>query len=321
MAYLSIIVPVYNQAETILPFYYHLVKKLPEEFELIFVNDGSTDITEMELEFLAKKDSRLCYINLSRHFGMPAAVMAGMDHATGTHVVVMKGDLQNPVQLLPEMITQLEEGTEIVNTELSNQLPVSWPIKIIMNGCYRILQYLAVRKKSINITDFRAYSIRIIDQLRLAHKKNLMPGLFFNWSEFSATTLFYEKQVCQKEEIRFTIQHLLREVKKVFRLYNSLPARTIYASGLMLLATGCILAGLPLIQKQLNLFTILAFTLLATALVTGGIWILFQGTLRLRLLKELNRLYLIHQYDVKEILDRDQLLGFDSRKFKQVGQL
>lgn len=321
MAYLSIIVPVYNQAETVLPFYYNLVKQLPEDFELIYVNDGSTDATETELEFLAKKDHRLRCINLTRHYGLTAAVMAGMDHITGTYVIVMKGNLQNPAYLIPEMISLLENGLDIVDTETTNKLGVSLLQRKSMDFCYQLLKQISGEKKHINISEFRAYHNRVIDQLRMAHEKNLMPGLFFNWNDYRSAKIGYEKKVTSRKDVRYTIQHLLRETKKAVYYTKSSHLLSLIGMGILLIAVGSIIIGMQAVAQESQTETVVKKLLTAGALLAGGIWLFIKSTLRFRILSELSNLYKVHQYVVRDVLDNDHFLRFEIKDYKKAGQL
>ncbi|MFN4286513.1 MAG: glycosyltransferase [Lacibacter sp.] len=320
MAYVSVIVPVYNQAETLLPFYYNLVKQLPEDFELIYVNDGSTDATEAELTFLVKKDTRVRCINLTKHFGNAAAVITGMGYATGTYVIVMKGSLHYPAHLIPEMINLLEAGHQIVNTSLSNKKAVNRLLRGIMDVCYGLLKRISAENKNLCISEFRGYHNRVIDQFRAAHEKNLMPGLFFNWRDYTVATISYEKKAPAGKDVRYTAAHLYREAKKA--IFNS-KASWLYSlvlTGTILLTSGLFIIGNQLFAQKPDANSQVVFLPVAALLIATGAWLFAKSTYRYCIIKELRKLYSMHQSEVKCVLDGEHLLRVEYREYKKAGR-
>ena len=108
MKKVSIIIPAYNEEES-LPMLYERLKKLMDEiknyeFEVLFVNDGSKDKTIQIIKELRKKDNRICYVDFSRNFGKEIAMIAGLDYADGDCVIFMDADLQDPPELIPELV-------------------------------------------------------------------------------------------------------------------------------------------------------------------------------------------------------------------------
>ena len=118
MKKISIIVPAYNEEES-LPYLYERLNNLMDsnnnyEFEILFVNDGSKDKTIELIKEYRAKDSRYCYVDFSRNFGKEIAMMAGLDYATGDCVIFIDADLQDPPELIPELIKYWEEGYDDV---------------------------------------------------------------------------------------------------------------------------------------------------------------------------------------------------------------
>lgn len=116
---ISIVIPCYNEQEAI-PYFYREInkisKKLKEDFEFIFVNDGSKDNTLITIKRLSNKDKRIKYIDLSRNFGKEAAMLAGLEYSKGDLVAIMDADLQDPPELLPKMIYYIKKGYDSVGT-------------------------------------------------------------------------------------------------------------------------------------------------------------------------------------------------------------
>ena len=116
---ISVVVPCYNEQESILLFYEEINKvseEMEQEFEFIFVNDGSSDHTLDCMKALSEKDARVKYVSFSRNFGKEAAIHAGFSKAEGDYIVMMDADLQDPPSLLPEMLSYMEQGYDSVAT-------------------------------------------------------------------------------------------------------------------------------------------------------------------------------------------------------------
>ena len=116
---ISVVIPCYNEQESIELFYKEIClisEKMNNEFEFIFVNDGSKDKTLNIITDLSKKDSRVKYISFSRNFGKESAIYAGFSKASGDYVVMMDADLQDPPKLLPEMMEYIKQGYDSVAT-------------------------------------------------------------------------------------------------------------------------------------------------------------------------------------------------------------
>lgn len=114
---LSIIIPIYNEEQIIPELYKRLsesAQKITSDYELIFINDGSKDLSLLELIKISDQDKKVFFINFSKNFGHQIAVTAGIDHCNGDAVVIIDGDLQDPPELIPEMYKKHKEGYEVV---------------------------------------------------------------------------------------------------------------------------------------------------------------------------------------------------------------
>ena len=128
MKKISVIIPAYNEEES-LPMLYDRMKKLMEnmenyEFEILFVNDGSKDKTINIIKQLRAEDKRICYVDFSRNFGKEIAMIAGLDYATGDCVIFMDADLQDPPELIPELVKYWELEVQIILILLQILLPL-----------------------------------------------------------------------------------------------------------------------------------------------------------------------------------------------------
>ena len=146
MKKISIIIPAYNEQES-LPLLYDRMEKLMSnmpnyEFEILFINDGSKDKTLELIKDMRKKDNRICYVDFSRNFGKEIAMIAGLDYATGDCVVFMDADLQDPPELIPELVKYWEEGYDDVYAKRRSRKGETWLKKFTSKVYYRVLQHL-----------------------------------------------------------------------------------------------------------------------------------------------------------------------------------
>lgn len=306
--HLSVIVPVHNEAEFILPFYYDLIKHVPEDFELVWVNDASTDTTLSEIEHLSHKDDRIKCITLKKQFGKEAAVIAGLDYVSGTHIIVMSGDLQHPSRMIPAIDQLLEEGADIVNMKYSNAANVSSFIKKILNRYYRFLNRLNREEPVSLITDYRGFRKQVVDDIRFMKEKQVFSGFFFNWSDYLISELPYENNRCKKNNRRYTIQHLIKTTFHTFQ--NNTPGvlKAFILSGAALSFTALV-AGVLLLVKYFNSnqFDLLPF-LLTILLFGGGLQLFIFSSYKRKLKQDLYKLSRNHQYLIKSILEPEEYL-------------
>ncbi len=197
MKKISILIPCHNE-EDALPFFYSeltnvIATTYDLEYEILFVDDGSTDSTLDILQTLQEKDKRVCYIELSRNFGKENAMLAGFDYATGDCVIIMDADLQDPPSLIPEMITQWTEGYEDVYAKRTDRGKESW----LRNKCsllfYKLLQRTTRFNILQNVGDFRLLDRCCIDALkRLRETERYTKGLYC-WIGFKKKELEFKR--------------------------------------------------------------------------------------------------------------------------------
>lgn len=202
----SIIVPAYNEEASLLPFHEavsHVADGLPQyDFELLYVNDGSTDATQDILQQLASKDRRVAFVTLSRNFGKEAAMLAGFDHARGDCAVVMDADLQHPPYVINEMLQHWEEGFDDVYARRRTRGKESWLRRRLTMLFYRILARSSRYEVLQNVGDFRLLDRKCINALReLRETERYTKGLY-SWIGFRKKELLFDQ-----EERRYGTSH------------------------------------------------------------------------------------------------------------------
>ena len=170
MKSITILVPVYNE-ESVLPQLFDrlddVAKNTPNyKFEFLFINDGSVDESLSIIADQAQKDTRISYINLSRNFGKEIAMLAGIDHAEGDAAVIIDADLQDPPELIKEMIAYWEDGYDDVYARRSSRQGETWLKKKTSQWYYRILQKSTSIPIQVDTGDFRLLDQRCVEALR-----------------------------------------------------------------------------------------------------------------------------------------------------------
>lgn len=197
MKKISIIIPAYNEEEA-LPLLYDRLKKLMEdmknyEFEILFVNDGSKDKTIEIIKDFRSKDERICYVDFSRNFGKEIAMIAGLDYATGDCVIFMDADLQDPPELIPELVKYWEEGYDDVYAKRRSRKGETWLKKFTSKMYYRVLQHLTKVEIQEDTGDFRLLDRRCVNALKKLRESQRNTKSMFSWIGYKKKEVLYDR--------------------------------------------------------------------------------------------------------------------------------
>lgn len=195
---LSVVVPAYNEEAVLDAFHARLAATMDGiglPWEVVYVNDGSSDATLVRLLALRAADPRVALVNLSRNFGKEIALTAGLDHAAAAEaVVVIDADLQDPPEVIPELVAAWREGFDVVYAQRSARHGEGWLKRTTAAAFYRLMQRIGGRVELPKDTgDFRLMSRRALDALlRLREHHRFMKGLFA-WIGFPSRAVRYER--------------------------------------------------------------------------------------------------------------------------------
>jgi len=193
---LSVIVPAYNESEVLTAFHQRLagvLDKLSMSVEVIYINDGSTDGTLQIMEALRAGDPRVAIVDLSRNFGKEIALSAGLDHAQGDAVVVIDADLQDPPELIPELVLKWREGYDNVYAKRTVREGESILKKATASAFYRLIHCVSRVNIPEDTGDFRLLSRRAVDSLKqLREQHRFMKGLFA-WVGYPGVAVPYQR--------------------------------------------------------------------------------------------------------------------------------
>ena len=210
---ISIIAPFFNEEES-LPIFLEEVLNIAEEhaeynFEIIFIDDGSTDNSLVFLKEKAKENKNIIVLELSRNFGKEAALTAGIDMAIGSAIIPIDVDLQDPPILIKKMIKQWESGSDVVLAKRENRLNENFLKRISASFFYKIYSFFVGNSKISNVGDFRLIDKRVVDNIKnLKEKNRYMKGLL-SWPGFSSAEIPYTRNKRKAGKSKFTFLKLL----------------------------------------------------------------------------------------------------------------
>ena len=234
---ISIIVSVYNEEEVLFEFYRETIKVLlliDNPYEIIFVNDGSTDGSRSTLFKLSRDDENVKVIHFSRNFGHEAAMIAGIDYASGDYIVCMDSDLQHPPTLLPEIIRKFDSGFDIINMVRTENKSAGILKNITSAGFYKVINKVSDMKLVSNASDFFGISKRVADILRnnYREKTRFLRGYVQNVG-FNTTNIEYEARKRYACESKYSIKKLFRFSMNTIMTFSNLPLKLgMYAGGM-----------------------------------------------------------------------------------------
>ena len=194
---ITIIIPAYNEEES-LPILYERLNKLMNEvgnyeFEVLFINDGSKDKTIQIIRELRNKDERICYVDFSRNFGKEIAMLAGLDYAKGDAVIFMDADLQDPPELIPELIKYWEEGYDDVYARRKTRKGETWLKKFTSKMYYKVLQSLTRVEIQKDTGDFRLLDRRCVNALKKLRENSRNSKSMFSWIGYNKKEVLYDR--------------------------------------------------------------------------------------------------------------------------------
>jgi len=234
---ISIIVSVYNEEEVLFEFYRETIKVLlliDNPYEIIFVNDGSVDGSRGILFKIAKDDENVKVVHFSKNFGHEAAMIAGIDNASGDYLVCMDADLQHPPTLLPEMLRKFESGYDIINMVRTVNKSAGIIKNITSSMFYKVINRLSDIHLVSNASDLFGISKRVADVLRSSYreKTRFLRGYVQNVG-FNTVNIEYEARKRYAGESKYSIKKLFRFSMNTIMTFSNLPLKLgIYAGSM-----------------------------------------------------------------------------------------
>jgi len=302
---LSVIVPLLNEQE-VLPLLHQrlmaVLQGLEGGFEVVYVDDGSTDASPLVLRSLAQQHPEISLIRFSRNFGKEQAMSAGLQLARGAAVIIIDADLQHPPELIPQMLQAWRGGVDVVNMKRRSRSDEAWIKREGAQLFYRIINSLSETPIPADVGDFRLLSRRAVDALnQLPERGRFMKGLF-SWIGFPQLTLDYDVADRAAGQTKWKLRQLWRFAAEGITAFSIAPLKLASKVGLLsaLIALG---TGLYfLVRTMLFGDPVAGFpTLIVAILMLGGLQLIAIGVLgeylgRLWLESKRRPLFLIQDY-------------------------
>lgn len=284
MKTVSIVVPFLNERENLPVLYERVAAALsrePEQWELLFVDDGSTDGSAEWVEEQATRDPRVKLLRLSRNFGHQIAITAGMDYARGDAVVIIDADLQDPPEAIPELLARWREGYEVVYAVRKSRAGETWLKKFLAAAFYRIFYRMSRVRVPMDAGDFRLVDKKVVDALREVRELHrFMRGLTC-WVGFRQCAVYYERAARYAGETKYPIWKSLNLAWDGMTSFSGAPLRWVTSLGLFFSVAGLLFAFRVVVGKLLGwVDTVRGWTsLMAVVLVLGGLQLMCMGLL------------------------------------------
>jgi len=281
MKLVSIVVPVFNEQENIKVFYQEVCKHMKSvsySFELIFVNDGSTDSTVNILEKLTKQDDRVRAVLLARNFGHQIALTCGLDHSRGDAVITMDGDMQHPPDMLPLLISNWEAGFEVVQTIRIDTQGISWFKRCTSGLFYQIINSVSNNHITEGGSDFRLLDRKVVETLKeFKEKARFIRGIIsaVGYKQIQIEFVAPKRFAGQS---KFSLKKMLNFAMDGITAYSKLPLRLAFYLGIVM---GLLSFLLTINVVYTKLFTAEAVpgwaTIAVSVLLLGGLQLIGLG--------------------------------------------
>src|SRR4051794_25364981 len=275
---LSVVVPLRDEEGTVRELHRRVGEALADiPFELILVDDASTDSTPVLLDGLADADSRVRVLRLSRNFGHQAALTAGLEHARGEAVAMLDGDLQDPPELLPQMLAHWRSGSDVVSAVRTDRAGESRVKLTTARWFYRLFAKLSDLDLTQDAGDFRLLDRRALDALLSMRERNRFLRGMSAWVGYTQTSVPYEREARHAGETKFTLRKMLRFSLDAITSFSWRPLQLATVLGFLLslvaLLTIPLVIGLRLAGQTIPGFA----TVLCVVLLLGGIQLITIG--------------------------------------------
>jgi dolichol-phosphate mannosyltransferase len=277
-AFITVTAPVLNEEALLESFYRRVVAALDGlEFELVLVDDGSSDRTPEILDALAERDGRVKVIRLARNFGYQAAVIAGLDHSNGDVVITIDSDLQDPPELIPEMLDRWREGSDVVYAVRRDRRGESRMKLMTARWFSAAFKRLAELDVPTNAGDFRLLDRRAVNALlRMRERSRFMRGMSV-WVGYTQSSVAYDRDPRAAGQTRYRWRTLLKISLDAISSFSHVPLQiaTIVGFAVSFLA----FLGIPyiVINRLIGFYVEGISTLTFAVLFLGGIQLIFLG--------------------------------------------
>lgn len=312
---LSIVVPVYNEQEVIDETFRRLSEVFKDYFmkvEYIFINDGSKDNTYFKLGQIAKNNPEVRIINFARNFGHQIAITAGMDYAKGDAVVIIDADLQDPPEVIKEMVEKWQEGYEVVYGKRLQRDGETLFKKFTAKMFYRFLDSMTDVKLPVDVGDFRLIDRKVCDAMKcLPERSRYVRGLV-SWVGFKQTSVEYKREKRFAGETKYPLKKMIKLAGDGIFSFSYKPLKLATFTGMIISAFSFIYLIIVLIQKFVKNDVASGWaSSMAVSLFFNGVMLIVLGIMG----EYVGRIY--EEVKARPLYIVGELIGFDENNNKE----
>jgi dolichol-phosphate mannosyltransferase len=277
---LSVVAPIYNEQELVEEFVERARAAIADfEFELVLVDDGSSDRSPELLDRIAATDPRVRVVHLSRNFGHQAALTAGLEHAIGDVVAMIDADLQDPPELIPDMVARWSQGADVVYA-VRQQREGETAFKLATaKWFYKLFDKLAQVNLEANSGDFRLLDRRALDALlSMTERSRFLRGMTV-WVGFNQTAVSYERDARHAGETKYTLRRMLRFSLDAITSFSHLPLQLATYAGMLCAGVAFIAIPVVVLLRVVGSYLPGFGSITIAVLLLGGIQLIALGVI------------------------------------------
>ncbi|PLR30832.1 glycosyltransferase [Chimaeribacter californicus] len=321
---ISLVVPVYNEEEAI-PVFYHTVRDYQElagvEVEIVFINDGSRDQTAEIIQALEDQDPLVQVVNFSRNFGKEPALFAGLEYATGDAVIPIDVDLQDPINVVPQLIEKWQQGADIVLAKRKDRSSDSRLKRRSASGFYHLHNMISRPKIEENVGDFRLISREFVEKIIQLPERNLFMKGILSWVGGNIAIVEYTREKRVAGNSKFNGWKLWNLALEGFTSFSTVPLRIWTYLGFAISLLSFAYGAYMIIDKLVWGNAVKGYpSLLASVLFLGGVQLIGIGVLG----EYIGRIYIESKgrprYIVKNRPPKNNVIQRDFARKPQVNQ-
>jgi polyisoprenyl-phosphate glycosyltransferase len=301
---LSVVVPCYNEVDGLRELYRRVTAVCSEavdsDYEIVLVNDGSRDATWNLMLLLAARDDRVVAINLTRNYGHQIALTAGLEHCCGERIFILDADLQDPPELLPQMLALMEQGADIVYGQRRSRKGESWFKKMATLLFYRLLKRLAEVDIPLDTGDFRLISRRVLDIINAMPERHRFIRGMVSWTGLKQVPLVYDRDARFAGETGYPLRKLVALALDGMTGFSIVPLRFASYVGMTMGLVGFFMLLYAVGAKLFIAAPAGWASLMTVMLIIGGAQLLVLGIVG----EYLGRLYMESKHRPVYLVDR-----------------
>jgi dolichol-phosphate mannosyltransferase len=274
----SVVAPMFDEEDTVEVFYDRVRRALDGvRFELVFVDDASRDRTPELLDRLADADPRVKVLHLSRNFGHQAAITAGLEHTSGDAVVMLDGDLQDPPEVIPEMLDRWYAGADVVYGVRESRAGESRFKLVTASWFYKLFARLTKLQLTENSGDFRLLDREALDAVLAMRERNRFLRGMSVWVGYVQTAVPYKRDARYAGETKYTLRKMIRFSLDAVASFSSFPLQIATFLGFIFAGIAFVLLPLVVLARLFEIYDAGVPSLLFVVLLLGGIQLITVG--------------------------------------------